>query len=86
MGGSRIFNWGGPRIEMARDDCQNVALFAWKCWPIGGAMALWPPPPGTALDCNLLREVRLGGLGSKGPTLGQYVSACATIPLGSESM
>ena len=36
--------------------------------------------------CNFLREVRLGGWGSegpKGPTLGQYVSACATIPLGS---
>ena len=36
--------------------------------------------------CNFLRKVRLGGWGSegpKGPTLGQYVSACATIPLGS---
>ena len=36
--------------------------------------------------CNFLREVRLGGWGSegpKGPTLGQYASACATIPLGS---
>ena len=36
--------------------------------------------------CNFLREVRLGGWGSespKGPTLGQYVSACATILLGS---
>ena len=38
---------------------------------------------------NFLREVRLGGWGSEGPkglTLGQYVSACATIPLGSGSM
>ena len=36
--------------------------------------------------CNILREVRLGGWGSegsKGLTLGQYVSAFATIPLGS---
>ena len=36
--------------------------------------------------CNFLKEVRLGGWGSEGPkapTLGQYVSACATIPLGS---
>ena len=36
--------------------------------------------------CTFLREVRLGGWGSEGPkgtTLGQYVSACATIPLGS---
>ena len=36
--------------------------------------------------CNFLREVRLGGWGSEGPkglTLGQYVSACANIPLGS---
>ena len=36
--------------------------------------------------CNFLKEVRLGGWGSegpKGPTLGQYVSACATILLGS---
>ena len=33
---------------------------------------------------NFLREVRLGGWGSEGPkgqTLGQCVSACATIPL-----
>ena len=36
MGGSRIFDWGGPRIEKARDDRQNVALFALKSWPIGG--------------------------------------------------
>ena len=36
--------------------------------------------------CNFLREVRLGGWGSEGPTLGQYVSACGTIPLGSGSM
>ena len=39
--------------------------------------------------CNFLKEVRLGGWGSegpKGPTLGQYVSACATIPLGSGSI
>ena len=43
MGGSRIFDWGGPRIVKARDDRQNVALFALKSWPIGGAMALWPP-------------------------------------------
>ena len=48
MGGSRIFDWGGPRIVKVRDDGQNVALFALKSWPIGGAMALWPPP-GTAL-------------------------------------
>ena len=43
----------------------------------------------TLVYCNFLREVRLGGWGSegpKGPTLGQYVSACATIPLGSGSM
>ena len=33
--------------------------------------------------CNFLREVRLGGWGSEGPTLGQYVSVCATILLGS---
>ena len=39
--------------------------------------------------CNFLREVRVGGWGSdgpKGPSLDQYVSACATIPLGSGSM
>ena len=36
MGGSRIFYWGGPGIEKARDDSQNVALFALKSWPIGG--------------------------------------------------
>ena len=27
--------------------------------------------------CNFLREVRLGGWGSEGPTLGQYVRVCA---------
>ena len=27
--------------------------------------------------CNLLREVRLGGWGSEGPILGQYVRVCA---------
>ena len=36
--------------------------------------------------CNFLREVRLGGWGSEGPTLGQYMSACATIPLRSGSI
>ena len=36
--------------------------------------------------CNFLSEVRLGGWGSEGPTLGQYVSACAIIPLGSGSI
>ena len=29
-GGSRIFNWGGPRIDRAREDCKNVALFPLK--------------------------------------------------------
>ena len=39
--------------------------------------------------CSFLKEVRIGGWGTegpKGPTLGQYVSACATIPLGSGSI
>ena len=39
--------------------------------------------------CNFLKKVRLGGWGTEGPkapTLGQYVSACATIPLGSGSI
>ena len=47
MGGSRIFDCGGPRIDEARDAGQNVAIFALKSWPIGGHMALWPPlePP-----------------------------------------
>ena len=31
-------------IEKVRDDGQNMALFALKCWSIGGAMALCPPP------------------------------------------
>ena len=49
MGGSRIFDWGGPHIDEARDAGQNVTISALKSWPIGvGAMALWPPPPGTA--------------------------------------
>ena len=39
--------------------------------------------------CNFLKEVRLGGWGTEGPkapTLGQYVSACAIIPLRSGSI
>ena len=28
MGGSRIFDWGGPRIDEARDAGQKVAIFA----------------------------------------------------------
>ena len=38
---------------------------------------------------NFLKEVRLGGWGTEGlkaPTLGQYVSACATFRLGSGSI
>ena len=34
MGGSRIFDWGGPRIEEARDAGQNMAIFALKSWPM----------------------------------------------------
>ena len=39
--------------------------------------------------CNFLKEVRLGSWGTeepKAPTLGQYISACATFPLGSGSI
>ena len=50
MGGSRIFDWGGPHIEKAWDDHQNVALSALKCLPIGGGHGPVPPHPGTALD------------------------------------
>ena len=38
---------------------------------------------------NFLNEVRLGGWsteGQKDPTIGQYVSACATSPLGNGSI
>ena len=35
MGGSRIFDWGGPCIDEVRDAGQNVATFALKSWPIG---------------------------------------------------
>ena len=48
MSDSRIFDWGGPRIEKVWDDRQNVALFALKSWPIGGGHGP-VPPPGTAL-------------------------------------
>ena len=44
MGGSRIFDWGGPCIEEAQDAGQNVAIFSLKSWLIGGALALCPPP------------------------------------------
>ena len=39
--------------------------------------------------CNFLKKVRLGGWGTEGPkvaTLGKYVSACATFPLGNGSI
>ena len=39
--------------------------------------------------CNFLKKVRLGGWGTEGAkasTLGQYVSACTTFPLGSVSI
>ena len=51
MSGSRIFDWGGPRIDEARDAGQNVAIFALKSWLIGGG-GLGPvaPPP---LEPNL---------------------------------
>ena len=44
MGGSRIFDWGGPRIDEARDAGQNVAIFALKSWPIGGGHGPVAPP------------------------------------------
>ena len=55
MGGSRIFDWGGPRIDEARDAGQNVAIFALKSWPIGGGHGpVAPPlepPMGVLTDC-----------------------------------
>ena len=56
MGGSRIFDWGGPRIVKVRDDGQNVALFALKSWPIGGGHGP-VAPPGTAHDCNYAHKL-----------------------------
>ena len=44
MGGSRIFDWGGPRIVKVRDDGQNVALIALKSWRIGGGHGPVAPP------------------------------------------
>ena len=49
MGGSRIFDWGGPRIEKARDDGQKVALYPLRSCPIGGDHGP-VAPPGTALE------------------------------------
>ena len=51
-------------------------------------MSLGTPPPKKKLQIEFTkealyrmshREARLGGWGSEGPTLGQYVSACATF-------
>ena len=46
-----------------------------------------PPPPQKCaklkLCAKLHTEVRLGGWGSKGPTLGQYVKCVRHLPLGS---
>ena len=52
------------------------------------AGAWLPPPPYKKLQIEFAREaayrmslieIRLGGWGSEGPTLGRHVSACATI-------
>ena len=48
LGGSWIFDWGGPRIDKAQDAGQNVAIFALKSWPIGGGHGP-VAPPGSAL-------------------------------------
>ena len=56
MGGSRIFDWGGPRIEKARDDRQHVALFTLKSWSIGGGHGPVPPPPGAAHESGQVRS------------------------------
>ena len=49
MGGSRIFDWGEPRIKKARDDPQiwpylfkNLGRLGGGTWPCG-------PPPGYAI-------------------------------------
>ena len=57
MGGSRIFDWGGPHIDEARDAGQNVAIFALKSWPIGGPMALWPPQEQPLASSTLPRSL-----------------------------
>ena len=44
QGGSRIFDWEGPRIDEARVAGQNVAIFALKSWPIGGGHGPVAPP------------------------------------------
>ena len=44
MGGSRIFDWGGLRIDNVRDDGPHVALFPFKSWPIGGGHEPVPSP------------------------------------------
>ena len=48
MGGSRIFDWGGLRIEKARDDGQKMALYSFKSWPMGWGME---PPLSALLSC-----------------------------------
>ena len=68
MGGSRIFDWGGPRIDETRDASQNVAIFVLKSWPIGGGHGPVPPPPGTAHVLRLRALLYL-----------RHISACASI-------
>ena len=53
MGGSRIFDWGGPRIDKARDVGQNVAIFALKSWPIGGGRGHGPVAPPWNRPCTV---------------------------------
>ena len=55
----------------------HAALVAWDTWVPD------------LVYCNFLKKVRSGGWGTEGPkalTLGQYVSACTTFPLGSGSI
>ena len=59
MGGSRIFDWGGPRIDEARDAGQDVAIFALKSWPIGGGHGPVAPPLEPPMDGGFQRKLNV---------------------------
>ena len=60
MGGSRIFDWGGPHIEKARDDGQKVALNPLKSWPIGGGHVPVGPPPWNRPWFTIIKQTYTG--------------------------
>ena len=77
---------GSKNIYLCSVHIRNVTIFVFclfNTFPEWMGMKSW------LVYCNFFKEVRLGGWGTEGlkaSSLGQYVSAFATFPLGSGSI